>query len=173
MTRLQHTFKQEMNGVGASLEKRWKFCGFEGLKTITWTRSQESFELLTECAIFAVRIDTFPFWESQSLNCIKKIGGQFLRTVRLWTLFCLFVHYPNKPFFKGPSCTTLGGYWPYSLDLWYFLQLTLTESILIISLNMTPSGLCLMFLPSRQLKENTIQYNTIKHSIMTLETFIF
>ncbi|XP_058052813.1 ecto-NOX disulfide-thiol exchanger 2 isoform X5 [Ahaetulla prasina] len=35
MTRLQHTFKQEMNGVGASLEKRWKFCGFEGLKTVT------------------------------------------------------------------------------------------------------------------------------------------
>uniref|UniRef100_A0A8C6XX50 Ecto-NOX disulfide-thiol exchanger 2 n=1 Tax=Naja naja TaxID=35670 RepID=A0A8C6XX50_NAJNA len=35
MTRLQHTFKQEMNGIGASLEKRWKFCGFEGLKTIT------------------------------------------------------------------------------------------------------------------------------------------
>uniref|UniRef100_A0A670Y3R6 Ecto-NOX disulfide-thiol exchanger 2 n=1 Tax=Pseudonaja textilis TaxID=8673 RepID=A0A670Y3R6_PSETE len=35
MTGLQHTFKQEMNGVGASLEKRWKFCGFEGLKTIT------------------------------------------------------------------------------------------------------------------------------------------
>ncbi|KAH0631012.1 hypothetical protein JD844_004474 [Phrynosoma platyrhinos] len=35
MTRLQHTFKQEMSGVGASLEKRWKFCGFEGLKTTT------------------------------------------------------------------------------------------------------------------------------------------
>ncbi|XP_059943011.1 ecto-NOX disulfide-thiol exchanger 2 isoform X2 [Mesoplodon densirostris] len=32
MSRLQHTFKQEMTGVGASLEKRWKFCGFEGLK---------------------------------------------------------------------------------------------------------------------------------------------
>ncbi|XP_055986261.1 ecto-NOX disulfide-thiol exchanger 2 isoform X1 [Sorex fumeus] len=32
MGRLQHTFKQEMTGVGASLEKRWKFCGFEGLK---------------------------------------------------------------------------------------------------------------------------------------------
>ncbi|XP_077165393.1 ecto-NOX disulfide-thiol exchanger 2 isoform X1 [Paroedura picta] len=32
MMRLQHTFKQEMSGVGASLEKRWKFCGFEGLK---------------------------------------------------------------------------------------------------------------------------------------------
>ncbi|XP_038172166.1 ecto-NOX disulfide-thiol exchanger 2 isoform X2 [Arvicola amphibius] len=32
MTRLQHTFRQEMTGVGASLEKRWKFCGFEGLK---------------------------------------------------------------------------------------------------------------------------------------------
>ncbi|XP_069070261.1 ecto-NOX disulfide-thiol exchanger 2 isoform X7 [Pleurodeles waltl] len=32
MTRLQHTFQQEMSGVGASLEKRWKFCGFEGLK---------------------------------------------------------------------------------------------------------------------------------------------
>ncbi|XP_061454253.1 ecto-NOX disulfide-thiol exchanger 2 isoform X2 [Rhineura floridana] len=35
MTRLQHTFKQEMSGVGASLEKRWKFCGFEGLKMAT------------------------------------------------------------------------------------------------------------------------------------------
>ncbi|XP_016077164.1 PREDICTED: ecto-NOX disulfide-thiol exchanger 2 [Miniopterus natalensis] len=32
MGKLQHTFKQEMTGVGASLEKRWKFCGFEGLK---------------------------------------------------------------------------------------------------------------------------------------------
>ncbi|KAM7338354.1 hypothetical protein ACRRTK_001838 [Alexandromys fortis] len=32
MTRLGHTFRQEMTGVGASLEKRWKFCGFEGLK---------------------------------------------------------------------------------------------------------------------------------------------
>nr|XP_013797699.1 PREDICTED: ecto-NOX disulfide-thiol exchanger 2 isoform X2 [Apteryx mantelli mantelli] len=32
MTRLQHTFKQELSGVGASLEKRWKFCGFDGLK---------------------------------------------------------------------------------------------------------------------------------------------
>ncbi|KAJ6663277.1 hypothetical protein lerEdw1_010413 [Lerista edwardsae] len=35
MTRLRHTFKQEMSGVGASLEKRWKFCGFEGLKATT------------------------------------------------------------------------------------------------------------------------------------------
>ncbi|XP_062819818.1 ecto-NOX disulfide-thiol exchanger 2 isoform X2 [Anolis carolinensis] len=35
LTRLQHTFKQEMSGVGASLEKRWKFCGFEGLKATT------------------------------------------------------------------------------------------------------------------------------------------
>ncbi|XP_032993117.1 ecto-NOX disulfide-thiol exchanger 2 isoform X1 [Lacerta agilis] len=35
MMRLQHTFKQEMSGVGASLEKRWKFCGFDGLKTAT------------------------------------------------------------------------------------------------------------------------------------------
>ncbi|NXU81882.1 ENOX2 protein, partial [Oreotrochilus melanogaster] len=32
MTRLQNTFRQELSGVGASLEKRWKFCGFEGLK---------------------------------------------------------------------------------------------------------------------------------------------
>ncbi|XP_034342220.2 ecto-NOX disulfide-thiol exchanger 2 isoform X3 [Arvicanthis niloticus] len=32
MSRLRHTFRQEMTGVGASLEKRWKFCGFEGLK---------------------------------------------------------------------------------------------------------------------------------------------
>ncbi|KAJ7310243.1 hypothetical protein JRQ81_007141 [Phrynocephalus forsythii] len=35
MARLQHTFKQELSGVGASLEKRWKFCGFEGLKRTT------------------------------------------------------------------------------------------------------------------------------------------
>lgn len=33
MTRLQTTFKQELSGVGASLEKKWKFCGFDGLKT--------------------------------------------------------------------------------------------------------------------------------------------
>ncbi|XP_074863579.1 ecto-NOX disulfide-thiol exchanger 2 isoform X3 [Carettochelys insculpta] len=32
MSRLQHTFRQELSGVGASLEKRWKFCGFDGLK---------------------------------------------------------------------------------------------------------------------------------------------
>ena len=32
MTRLQTTFKQELSGVGASLEKKWKFCGFDGLK---------------------------------------------------------------------------------------------------------------------------------------------
>lgn len=28
-------FKQEFSGVGATLEKRWKFCAFEGIKT-TW-----------------------------------------------------------------------------------------------------------------------------------------
>ncbi|NXV03328.1 ENOX2 protein, partial [Cettia cetti] len=32
MTRLHNTFRQELSGVGASLEKRWKFCGFDGLK---------------------------------------------------------------------------------------------------------------------------------------------
>ncbi|XP_062846423.1 ecto-NOX disulfide-thiol exchanger 2 isoform X2 [Trichomycterus rosablanca] len=31
--RLPYTFRQELTGVGASLEKRWKFCGFEGIKT--------------------------------------------------------------------------------------------------------------------------------------------
>ncbi|KAI1903069.1 hypothetical protein AGOR_G00023410 [Albula goreensis] len=31
--RLPCTFMQELTGVGASLEKRWKFCGFEGIKT--------------------------------------------------------------------------------------------------------------------------------------------
>ncbi|XP_052005242.1 ecto-NOX disulfide-thiol exchanger 2-like isoform X3 [Xyrauchen texanus] len=31
--RLPCTFKQELTGVGASLEKRWKFCGFDGIKT--------------------------------------------------------------------------------------------------------------------------------------------
>lgn len=31
--RLPCTFRQELTGVGASLEKRWKFCGFEGIKS--------------------------------------------------------------------------------------------------------------------------------------------
>lgn len=30
--RLPNTFRQEISGVGASLEKRWKFCGFQGIK---------------------------------------------------------------------------------------------------------------------------------------------
>uniref|UniRef100_A0A4W5NRC9 Ecto-NOX disulfide-thiol exchanger 2 n=1 Tax=Hucho hucho TaxID=62062 RepID=A0A4W5NRC9_9TELE len=33
LDRLPCTFRQELTGVGASLEKRWKFCGFEGIKT--------------------------------------------------------------------------------------------------------------------------------------------
>ncbi|XP_062916771.1 ecto-NOX disulfide-thiol exchanger 2-like isoform X1 [Mobula hypostoma] len=34
MTRLHHVFQQEISGVGASLEKRWKFSGFDGIKTL-------------------------------------------------------------------------------------------------------------------------------------------
>ncbi|XP_010895094.1 ecto-NOX disulfide-thiol exchanger 2 isoform X2 [Esox lucius] len=34
LARLPCTFRQELTGVGASLEKRWKFCGFEAIKTI-------------------------------------------------------------------------------------------------------------------------------------------
>uniref|UniRef100_A0A8C4RX34 Ecto-NOX disulfide-thiol exchanger 1 n=1 Tax=Erpetoichthys calabaricus TaxID=27687 RepID=A0A8C4RX34_ERPCA len=34
MVRLPRMFKQEFTGVGATLEKRWKFCGFEGINTI-------------------------------------------------------------------------------------------------------------------------------------------
>ncbi|XP_067903701.1 ecto-NOX disulfide-thiol exchanger 2-like isoform X2 [Heterodontus francisci] len=34
MTRLQHVFQQEITGVGASLEKRWKFSGFDGIKAL-------------------------------------------------------------------------------------------------------------------------------------------
>uniref|UniRef100_A0A4W3GX06 Ecto-NOX disulfide-thiol exchanger 2 n=1 Tax=Callorhinchus milii TaxID=7868 RepID=A0A4W3GX06_CALMI len=34
MTRLHHMFHQEVTGVGASLEKRWKFCGFDGIKSL-------------------------------------------------------------------------------------------------------------------------------------------
>ncbi|MBN3295064.1 ENOX1 protein, partial [Amia calva] len=34
MVRLPHMFKQEFTGVGATLEKRWKFCGFEGIHTV-------------------------------------------------------------------------------------------------------------------------------------------
>ncbi|KAL0973605.1 hypothetical protein UPYG_G00207040 [Umbra pygmaea] len=32
LARLPCTFRQELTGVGASLEKRWKFCGFEAIK---------------------------------------------------------------------------------------------------------------------------------------------
>uniref|UniRef100_A0A4W3HAZ8 Ecto-NOX disulfide-thiol exchanger 1 n=1 Tax=Callorhinchus milii TaxID=7868 RepID=A0A4W3HAZ8_CALMI len=35
MIQLPHMFKQEFTGVGATLEKRWKFCGFEGIKTVS------------------------------------------------------------------------------------------------------------------------------------------
>ncbi|KAG7233672.1 hypothetical protein INR49_006709 [Caranx melampygus] len=31
MVRLPTMFRQELSGVGATLEKRWKFCGFESL----------------------------------------------------------------------------------------------------------------------------------------------
>ncbi|XP_043927642.1 ecto-NOX disulfide-thiol exchanger 1 [Protopterus annectens] len=34
LMRLPQMFKQEFTGVGATLEKRWKFCGFEGIKTL-------------------------------------------------------------------------------------------------------------------------------------------
>ncbi|XP_013859184.1 ecto-NOX disulfide-thiol exchanger 2 isoform X3 [Austrofundulus limnaeus] len=33
LSRLPCTFRQELTGVGASLEKRWNFCGFQGIKT--------------------------------------------------------------------------------------------------------------------------------------------
>ncbi|KAK0153426.1 Ecto-NOX disulfide-thiol exchanger 2 [Merluccius polli] len=33
LLRLPCTFRQELTGVGASLEKRWNFCGFEGIKS--------------------------------------------------------------------------------------------------------------------------------------------
>lgn len=35
LMRLPRMFKQEFSGVGATLEKRWKFCAFEGIKR-TW-----------------------------------------------------------------------------------------------------------------------------------------
>lgn len=33
LMRLPRMFKQEFTGVGATLEKRWKFCAFEGIKS--------------------------------------------------------------------------------------------------------------------------------------------
>ncbi|KAJ8349991.1 hypothetical protein SKAU_G00251210 [Synaphobranchus kaupii] len=33
MVRLPRMFRQELSGVGATLEKRWRFCGFEGLQS--------------------------------------------------------------------------------------------------------------------------------------------
>ncbi|XP_041067362.1 ecto-NOX disulfide-thiol exchanger 1 isoform X1 [Carcharodon carcharias] len=35
LLQLPHMFKQEFTGVGATLEKKWKFCAFEGIKTIS------------------------------------------------------------------------------------------------------------------------------------------
>ncbi|XP_018584899.2 ecto-NOX disulfide-thiol exchanger 1-like isoform X2 [Scleropages formosus] len=34
MLRLPRMFKQELSGVGATLEKRWKFCGFESIQSM-------------------------------------------------------------------------------------------------------------------------------------------
>ncbi|MEQ2265062.1 hypothetical protein XENORESO_002259 [Xenotaenia resolanae] len=33
MVRLPSMFRQELSGVGATLEKRWKFCGFDSLSS--------------------------------------------------------------------------------------------------------------------------------------------
>lgn len=33
MARLPLMFRQELSGVGATLEKRWKFCGFDSLRS--------------------------------------------------------------------------------------------------------------------------------------------
>ncbi|XP_077589350.1 ecto-NOX disulfide-thiol exchanger 2 isoform X2 [Stigmatopora nigra] len=33
LSRLPCTFRQELTGVGASLEKRWNFCGFQGIRS--------------------------------------------------------------------------------------------------------------------------------------------
>ncbi|XP_041799804.1 ecto-NOX disulfide-thiol exchanger 2-like [Chelmon rostratus] len=33
LSRLPCTFRRELTGVGASLEKRWNFCGFQGIKS--------------------------------------------------------------------------------------------------------------------------------------------
>ncbi|GAA6083655.1 ecto-NOX disulfide-thiol exchanger 1 isoform X1 [Tachysurus ichikawai] len=41
MVRLPNMFKQEFSGVGATLEKRWKFCGFEALSS-TLQRERDS-----------------------------------------------------------------------------------------------------------------------------------
>lgn len=37
MVRLPSMFRQELSGVGATLEKRWKFCGFDSLSS-AWRR---------------------------------------------------------------------------------------------------------------------------------------
>ncbi|KAM4608300.1 ecto-NOX disulfide-thiol exchanger 1 isoform 1-T2 [Polymixia lowei] len=34
MVRLPNMFRQELSGVGATLEKRWKFCGFDNLDSV-------------------------------------------------------------------------------------------------------------------------------------------
>lgn len=38
MVRLPNMFRQELSGVGATLEKRWKFCGFDSLGS-AWHRN--------------------------------------------------------------------------------------------------------------------------------------
>ncbi|XP_069745717.1 ecto-NOX disulfide-thiol exchanger 1 [Narcine bancroftii] len=35
LLQLPNMFKQEFTGVGATLEKKWKFCGFEGIKFVS------------------------------------------------------------------------------------------------------------------------------------------
>ncbi|XP_053110701.1 uncharacterized protein LOC128326888 [Hemicordylus capensis] len=42
-TRLQHTLKQGMSGIGGGLEGRWKCGGLEGLKTRPWPCSSWDF----------------------------------------------------------------------------------------------------------------------------------
>ncbi|CAB1347196.1 unnamed protein product [Coregonus sp. 'balchen'] len=46
MGRLPSVFRQELSGVGATLEKRWKFCGFQSLASICSAASSPGADIL-------------------------------------------------------------------------------------------------------------------------------
>lgn len=48
MVRLPSMFRQELSGVGATLEKRWKFCGFDSLSSAWHRESLLPFNIMLE-----------------------------------------------------------------------------------------------------------------------------
>lgn len=79
-------FKQEFTGVGATLEKRWKFCAFEGIKTVwLWLvmklcrripRAWQGYKVLKQ--------EIWVLAHSSMFSKLSKPNFSYIRDVLLW-----------------------------------------------------------------------------------------